>query len=242
MAGNAQLLGTYPAFSTMTDPGVNGSGTVLGNPLRFGRVDDPKGNNRKVFRHAMKIGDPFTAGNVYRVDVMPPNNTVEQDVVYWLAWDMLLPSNTYFANDDQTLVNVHPGNSGGSATWQISSNRYNGGSGMTYIRATAGAGPLVVQPISQNNAPPDTWLKVVAKFRLSSTSSGFATVWINGVQVVNDSGPNTAPGSGDYVKMAFYQVSDFTDSSRSEREMFYGQMHIVRDAGHTFEQISTLLK
>jgi len=202
----------------------------------------PAGGARKVFRHAMKIGDPFTAGNVYRVDVMPPNNTVEQGVVYWLAWDMRIPSNTYFANDNQTLVNIHPGNSGSIATWQINSNRYNGGSGMTYIRATAGGNPLVYQNISQENAPPDTWLKVVAKFRLSSTSSGFATVWINGVQVVDDSGPNTAPGSGDYVKMAFNQVSDFSDTSRPERELFYGQMHIVRDAGYTLDEISTLLQ
>jgi hypothetical protein len=42
--------------------------------------------------------------------------------------------------------------------------------------------------------------------------------------------------------MAFYQVSDFSDISRPEREMFYGQMHIVRDAGYTFDEVSTLLQ
>jgi hypothetical protein len=224
----------------MTEPGVYGSGTVLGNALRFGKVNDPKGSGRKVFRHALKMPDDPTTACCHRVDLMPPNNAIAKETVYWVVFDMLLPANTYYAGDYTRLANIHTGDSG-SGNWglQIAKGQ---------LRATK------VDPIQSrviywdlDTASPlaDRWIDVVAKFRLSTGSTGILQIWINGKQLVNDTGPNSPSVGGDYAKMAFYNysfVNGYGDTSRPEREMFYGSYHIVRDAGYTYEQVAALLK
>ena len=45
------------------------------------------------------------AHTVQRVDIVPPGASVQKNTDYWLAWDMLIPSNTYFANDDTRSPN-----------------------------------------------------------------------------------------------------------------------------------------
>jgi hypothetical protein len=239
MSGSAQVIGVYPDLDSVSEPGVYGSGTVLGNALRFGKVDDPKGSGRKVFRHALKMPDDPTTACCHRVDVMPSNNAVTKETVYWVAFDMLLPASAYYANDNTRLANIHTGDSG-SGNWglQLAKGR---------LRATKvdpnhsrvihwdldAAGPLA-----------DQWIDVVVKFRLSPGNSGRLQIWINGRQMVNDAGPNSPSGGGDYAKMAFYNSSFINgngDSSRPEREMFYGSYHLVKDAGYSFEQVSALL-
>ena len=238
---NMQLMGDYPRLQDIPEAtGYVGSDTVLGSRMRFGKVNDPAGASRKVFRHAMRSSDPYTAGSVNRVDMMPPGQNISKDVTYWAAWDMYLPSNTYFANDWTTLVNLHPGGSANYGNWSMQINKGQ----LVFAKGS-------VPPSTQNtywNATStplaDQWIRVVVKFRMSTSNSGLLQLWVNGNQMVNDTGANTPDVGGDYVKMAFYNYSwagGYGDSSRPEREMFYGQFHIVQDSGHTATQVSALL-
>lgn len=235
-----QNCGNFPPLNqTSESAGIVSpcTGTVLGKAMRFGKVDDPKGSGRKVFRHALKASDPQTGPGVHRVDIIPPNAGISLGTTYWLVWDMLLPANTYTANDWTTLVNIHPGGSVGSVGVQINKGQLTAvtqtSSGNTYWNLTS-------------TSLADQWIQMAVKVRLASDSSGLLQIWVNGVQKVNHSGATAPSGaSGDYVKLAFYNYSfggGIGDMSRPEREMFYGSFHVVRDAGYTLAQVTALLQ
>jgi hypothetical protein len=239
MGGNLQACETYPSLSSLDEATgftCPGNGAVLGSAMRFGKVSDPKGSGRKVFRHAMKSSDPYTAGNVHRVDVMPPGQNLSKGVDYWVAWEMYLPSNTYFANDYSTLMNIHTGAGGISGNFGVGMDK-----GVLEINRNTNYAAFALTPTPL----PDQWVKMMVQFRLSTGSDGYIRAWVNGTQTVNANGANTPSDGGDYVKMAFYNYSwggGYGDNSRPEREMFYGRFYIIKDAGYTAQQVGALLQ
>ena len=247
-----QALGGYPELIAISDSvGLIGSSPVLGSPLRFGKVDDPKGKLikgvvRKVLRLAMRDDDPATAGSTaIRVDAVLPNGSVDKDTTYWTAFEVYVPSNTYGADDYTTLVNVHPNDSEPKGNWAFALERGQ----FSYVRSDPNNRLNTYVRISATDAPPDTWLKVIVKFRLSNSSAGLNQTWINKgsglVQVVNDSGANSPVTGGDYMKMAFYNYSwlaNYGDHARPQRELFYRSvLSPIKDVGQTAAQIAALL-
>lgn len=242
MGGNVQLIGTYPTLKTVPESGINGRGTVLGSPLRFGRVKDPTGANRMVFRHALKSTDPDTAGSVRRVDILLSNGGVPKDTIYWSAMELYIPDNTYKANDNSSLATIHIGANCCSGNWGLQLNR-----GVFQIVKTwdSGSGERS-QWFTPAQPPADEWLKIVVQWKANATGANgaFLNVWINGKQVLADTGPNTVPGGGDYVKFGYYNwtISNGGDTSRPEREVFWRSYYLVKDSGYTLDQVAALLQ
>lgn len=241
--GNIQLLGTYPALPTVPETGINGVGNVLGSPLRFGKVPDPTGANRQVFRYALSINDPDTAGPVKRVDTIPPGSTIQKDTIYWSAMEVYIPSNTFYANDDSTFSDVHVGANCCSGNWALQLNK-----GLFKISKTwnSGSGEQSQFFTPTQQPPADQWLKIIVQWKANATGANgaFLNVWINGAQVLADTGPNTVPGGGDYAKFGYYNwtISNGGDTSRPGREVFWRSYYLVKDAGYTLNQIVALLQ
>jgi hypothetical protein len=244
LGGDAQLLGEYPLLDTIPESGISYSNTVLGSALRYGKVADPSGANRQVFRHALRYDDPDTAGDVLRVDIEVPNGQLQKDTVYWSAMEVYIPSNTYTAADNSTIAAIHGGSDTGSANWELQLN-----SGTFQITKTfdSGSGPQTTW-FTPTQPPADQWLKIVVQYKLDATGANgaFINVWINGNQVLADTGPNTVPAGGDYAKFGYYNFSLNSsgggDQSRPEREMFWRSYNLVQDAGYTLDQVSSLLQ
>jgi hypothetical protein len=242
-----QVLGTYPQINTLSEPGINGTGNVLGSPLRFGRVADPTGSGRMVFRHAVSLSDPETAGaGVRRVDLVVPNGTLAKDTVYWSAMEVYIPENSYSAADNSDIAAIHIGASCCSANWELQIDH-----GQFEIAKTAGdtgsGGQSTWTNVSKTDAPSDTWLKIIVQYKLSavSTTGAFIKVWINGKQVYNDTGANSSPLSGDYAKFGYYaagMANPGGDTSRPERELFWRSYYLVKDAGYSLDQVTALLQ
>jgi len=200
-----------------------------------------------VFRHAVKSTDPQTAGNVQRVDVVPSTTArLEKDTVYWAAMEVLIPANTFFANDASSLAVIHIGAACCSGNWGLQLNR-----GKFTIAKSwdlgAGAGEQNQWFVPTAQPKPDQWNKIIVQWKANNTGANgaFLRVWINGVQVLDDKGPNTVPGGGDYPKFGYYNWSWGTgggDFSRPEREVFWRSYYLVKDAGYTSEQVTALLE
>lgn len=247
LGGTVQVCNWYPKLSTLREPGYsNCPGSVLGSPLRFGRVADPKDPNRMVFRHAVKISDPQTAGNVQRVDVVPAAGNLPKDTVYWAAMEVLVPANTFYANDASSLAVIHVGGACCSGNWGLQLNRGKFTIAKTWdLGEGAGEENKWFVPTTQPQA--DQWNKVVVQWKPNHTGANgaFLRVWINGVQVLDDTGPNTVPGGGDYPKFGYYNWSwgnGAGDYTRPEREVFFRSYHLIKDAGYTLEKVTALLK
>ena len=243
LGGNVQLLGTYPTLNTIPEAGIYGSGNVLGSALRFGKIDDPTGANRKVFRYALSINDPDTAGTVKRVDTIPPNSSILKDTVYWSAMEVYIPANTYTANDSSVIADIHIGASCCSGNWGLQLNK-----GVFQIAKTwdNGSGEQSTWTTVSPQPPADKWLKIIVQWKANATGANgaFIKAWVNGVQVYNDTGPNTVPGGGDYAKFGYYNytISNGGDTSRPEREVFWRSYYLVKDAGYTLEQVTAVLQ
>lgn len=243
MGGNIQLLGTYPSLNTVPETGINGVGNVLGSPLRFGKVPDPTGSGRTVLRYALSINDPDTAGTVKRVDTVAPNGSILKDTIYWAVMEVFIPANTYFANDSSVFSDIHIGANCCSGNWGLQLNK-----GVFQIAKTwdSGSGEQSTWTTVSPQPPADKWLKIIVQWKANATGANgaFIKAWVNGVQVYNDTGPNTVPGGGDYAKFGYYNytISNGGDTSRPEREVFWRSYYLVKDAGYTLAQVTALLQ
>jgi Polysaccharide lyase len=244
LAGRVQLLGTYPLLNSVKEAGINGNGTVLGSPLRYGKVRDPTGANRQVFRHALRYDDPDTAGAVKRVDIEVPNGKIAKDTVYWSAMEVYIPSNTYTAMDNSTIAAIHIGANCCSGNWELQLNK-----SVFQIAKTwdSGAGEQT-KWFTPPQPPADRWLKIIVQWKANAVGANgaFINVWINGDQVLADTGPNTVPGPGDYAKFGYYNftlnANGGGDQSRPQREIFWRSYYLVKDNGYTLEQVAALLR
>jgi hypothetical protein len=115
----------------------------------------------------------------------------------------------------------------------------------TYDTSSNGSNPQTVW-FTPTQPPADTWLKVVVEYKLDHTGANgaFINVWINGNQVLADTGPNTVAATGDYAKFGYYNFSLNSsgggDQSRPQREMFWRSYYLVKDAGYSLAQITAL--
>lgn len=246
-----QVIGFSPRLQDTSETvGITGIGNVLGNPMRFGKVDDPlglqfNGRTRKVWRFAILNTDPDTGPGVKRVDIsaMPMQTSLAVGNVYWEAIEVLFPSNTYDATHPSvqgiTWWAIHPGGSWGTTQMQINN-------GQMYIIGQNNVSPGAVRatPVSRTDFPAGVWVKGVRKVFLTTSASGYAQYWFDKgsglVAQTLDTGGNA--DGGDYPKCDFYFGNAVMDTSRPGQEMFLrSQISPILDTGQTQAQIAALL-
>lgn len=245
VGSQVQVVNTYPQANTIAEPGVRYTGTVLGNSLRWGRLADPVGSGRTVFRHAVKSTDPDTAG-AKRVDVSLSNGAILKNTTYWSAFEILMPQNTLNAQDNMTLSAVHIGPDCCSGNWELQLNKSIFQFVKTYNTGD-GTGDHSIWTTISPQPTAGVWHKVVVQYKLNNTGANgaFVKAWIDGTLVYNDTGPNTIAATGDYQKFGLYAFQLGTssgDRTKLEREVFYRSYYLVKDNGYQLADIVNLLQ
>lgn len=250
--GNIQAYGIIQSFSSTVAPGISGSIMPNGQTLRFGQTADPGDPSRTVYVSSVLDTDPLTAGAVR-----------SETAFDYLLYGIPLGTKFYHAfrikiedwkstTDEQLVMQW---NAGGTVGLQpIYSMLITAGQLRFVLRYNTSATPstgttTAVVPYVTSAWEPDTWLDVVieAKASINAGDQPYLRTWINGVQVVNYTGPvgyvNNPTYQTPYAKHGVYHwtVGNPWDLTLPQRTAYYGRAVIVDSGTYTVNDLSNYI-
>ena len=115
----------------------------------------------------------------------------------WIAFSAYMPSATWSPNREIFIFQIHGCQGNGPSpclALEASNNTWSG-----YYRANQSLKDLFDAPITK-----DKWVDFVLQWRPSTGSDGLIRLWIDGKEVVNETGPNISPNPNPYTKVGIF--------------------------------------
>ena len=211
---NGQVLGQYPAASSIPETGINGTVLPNGETLRLGKETDPTDSTRKALVFQLDPGDPDTSGSK-RAEIKYGKN-IEMEKTYWAAFKVFVPDWGTLETKDIAIFGTQLHSGDNSAGYSPSLSIVTGGtSGRNFKIQVRGTGLSSYINYAEQPIPFGRWVDFVFKVRQSTGSTGLLQAWMDGNQIVNHSGPiGYKTAYNDYFKFGYYNWSRAFSSSR----------------------------
>lgn len=219
-------LGGSPGLQTYSETGKHGSKLPNnGETIRFGKELDPLNSARKALTFQLAPSDPITGGS-HRVELGFPRN-VEMNKVYWFGESVYVHDWGTLSQSDEAVFGfqLHSGSKRDLSPTIALNTAANGRAFRVSGRYSTSNDPnqnnsTGVALVAERPIPFGRWMDFVVKFKQNVGGQGFATVWLDGVQVADYRGPlgfNTPEAPKDFVKCGYYNWSSGFNSPRKVR-------------------------
>jgi hypothetical protein len=214
-AGTSQLYWTYQnnfdlaVPPTYPDPWfVNSNTDEAGHPTNH-YVTNPTDPQSRVWNPEVLANEGTTH---YRNEVVlnssvlgaTPNLTLGQD--YWIGFKIWLPS-THWAAAHTTSgdYSFHVSQIHGDATVPFTMSVYDRRSALGITTPFFGVLAANTHTVLADPLPLNQWINVVVNIKLSSTTTGYTRIWVNGVEKLNTTAANVSGADANfYWKSGMY--------------------------------------